>query len=142
MEIRNVVNEVKNEYPKMEQVNKKHLTNRIPSKWLKVGVSSLVIAMAMKNKVFAISPEDIATIEVAGAMPIMIPAPIIIIASPIVQIVSIVTFVITGLSILKIKSKKQSEPKKVKKWIKIIFIISIIVFLLSILTKFIKNNYY
>ena len=55
MEIRNVVNEVKNEYPKMEQVSKKHLSNSIPRKWLKVGLSSLGIAMITKNNVLAVS---------------------------------------------------------------------------------------
>lgn len=140
MEIRKVVNEVKNEYPKMDQVSKKHLVNSIPSKWLKLGLSSLGIAMVMKNKVFALS------IDVAGAFPAPAPVPVPIqvcdIACPIVQIVSMVVFIMTGLSILinKIKSKKQPEPKKVKKWVKILFIISIIVFILSILTKFIINT--
>lgn len=144
MEIRNVVNEVKNEYPKMEQVSKKHLSNSIPRKWLKVGLSSLGIAMIMKNNVFALSPMDISTIDIAGGFPAPIPAPIRICnaACPIVQIVSAVIFIITGLSILltKIKAKKQPEPKKVKKWVKSLFIISIILFILSILTKFIINT--
>lgn len=139
MEIRNVVNEVKNEYPKMDQVSKKHLVNSIPSKWLKLGLSSLGIAMVMKNKVFAVS------LDIAGGFPAPVPvAPIQVcdIDCPIVQIVSMVVFIMTGLSILinKIKSKKQPEPKKVKKWVKILFIISIIVFILSILTKFIINT--
>lgn len=148
MEIRNVVNEVKNEYPKMEQISKKHLSNSIPSKWLKVGLSSLGIAMIMKNKVFAFSPNDISSIDIAGGFPTPIPTPIKIcnVACPIIQIVSAIVFIITGLSILitKIKAKKQPEPKKVKKWVKILFIISIIVFILSILTRFIINiiDYY
>ena len=144
MEIRNVVNEVKNEYPKMEQINKKHLSNSIPRKWLKVGLSSLGIAMIMKNNVFAISPKNINTIDIAGGFPTSIPAPIRIcnVACPIVQIVSAVVFIITGLSILitKIKTKKQDEPKKVKKWIKVLFIISIIVFIISVLAKSIINT--
>lgn len=148
MEIRNVVNEVKNEYPKMDQVSKKHLVNSIPSKWLKLGLSSLGIAMVMKNKVFALSPMDINTIEIAGSSTALVPAPIQVcdIACSIVQIVSVVVVIMTGLSILinKIKSKKQPEPKKVKKWVKILFIISILVFILSILTQFIINaiDYY
>ena len=150
MEIRNVVNEVKNEYPKMDQVSKKHLVNSIPSKWLKFGLSSLGIIIVMKNKVFALSPMDINTIDIdiAGGLSAPVPAPIQVfdIACPIVQIVSMVVFIMTGLSILinKIKSKKQPEPKKVKKWVKILFIISIIVFVLSILTQFIINviDYY
>ena len=141
MEIRNVVNEVKNEYPKMEQVSKKHLSNNIPKKWLKAGLSSLGITIMFKNNVFAVSPMNI---DIAGGFPAPIPAPIRIcnVACPIVQIVSAVIFIVTGLSILltKIKAKKQSEPKKIKKWIRILFIISIIVFIISVLTRFIINT--
>ena len=147
MEIRSIVNEVKNEYPKLEQVSKKHLSNSIPNKWIKVGLSSLGIAMIMKNHVFAtISPMDFNTIDIAGGAPAPIPAPVRIynVACPIVQMVSVAVFIITGLSILiiKIKSKKQNETKKVKKWIKVIFIISIILFILSILASFFINNMY
>ena len=144
MEIRNVVNEVKNEYPKMEQVSKKHLSNSIPRKWLKVGLNSLEITINFKKNVFAVSPMNISTIDIAGGFPAPIPAPIRIcnVACPIVQIVSAVLFIVTGLSILltKIKAKKQDEPKKVKKWIKVLFIISIIVFIISVLAKFIINT--
>ena len=141
MEIRNVVNEVKNEYPKLEKLSKKRLSNSLPNKWLKIGLSSLGIAIIFKNNVFAL---DINTIDIAGEFPAPIPAPIRIcnVTCPIVQIVSVVIFIVTGLSILltKIKAKKQSEPKKVKKWIKILFIISIIVFIISVLTRFIINT--
>ncbi len=147
MEIKNVENELRNRYPKMNQVSKKHLLNSIPRKWLKVGLSSLGLALIFKNNVFAISPMDI---DIAGdiSAPIYIPVPIRIcnVACPIVQIVSAVLFIVTGLSILitRIKAKKQDEPKKVKKWIKVLFIISLIVFIISVLTKFVINflNYY
>ena len=145
MEIKNVENELRNRYPKMNQVSKKHLLNSIPRKWLKVGLSSLGLALIFKNNVFAISPMDI---DIAGGIPAPIPAPIRIcnVACPIVQIVSAVLFIVTGLSILitRIKAKKQDEPKKVKKWIKVLFIISLIVFIISVLTKFVINllNYY
>lgn len=145
MEIRNVVNEVKNEYPKMEQVSKKHLSNSIPRKWLKVGLSSLGIAMITKNNVLAVSiSPDIIDMPLAGVAEYRIPVPIQIcnVACPIVQIASAVVFIITGLSILitKIKSKKQNEPKKIKKWVKVLFIISIIAFIISVLTNFIINT--
>ena len=136
MEIRSIVNEVKNEYPKLEQVSKKHLSNSILNKWKKIGLSSLGVAMIMKKHVFAL---DMNTIDIAGAAPVTIPAPIRIlnVACPIVQIVSATVFIITGLSIFitKTKSKRQPEPIKVKKWVKVIFIISIILFILSILTQ-------
>lgn len=146
MEIRNVVNKIENEYPKMEQISKKHLSNSIPSKWLKIGLSSLGIAILINNKAFAVSNFNLTTIDIAGGAPapIITPLPVQIcnVACPMVQIVSAVIFIITGLSILltKIKAKKQDEPKKVKKWIKILFIISIIVFTISILTNFIINT--
>lgn len=145
VEIKNVENELRTRYPKMNQVSKKHLLNSIPRKWLKVGLSSLGLALIFKNNVFAISPMDI---DIAGGIPAPIPAPIRIcnVACPIVQIVSAVLFIVTGLSVLitRIKAKKQDEPKKVKKWIKVLFIISLIVFIISVLTKFVINllNYY
>ena len=138
MEIRNVVNKVENEYPKMEQISKKHLSNSVPRKWLKVGLSSLVIAILTKNKAFAISINTLdLDMPLAGA-----PIQICNVACPIVQIASAVVFIITGLSILitKIKSKKQNEPKKIKKWVKVLFIISIIAFIISVLTNFIINT--
>ncbi len=147
MEIRNIVDEVKNDYPKMEQINEKHLSNSIPNKWLKIGLSSLGIAMITKNNALAttISP-DIIDMPLAGDMPAYIATPLPVqifnVACPIVQIASAIVFIITGLSILitKIKTKKQNEPKKVKRWVNILFIISIIVFILSILTKYIINT--
>ena len=148
MEIRNFINEVKNEYPKLEQLSKKHLSNSIPKKWLKVGLSSLGIAIIMKNNVLAttITPTNIIDMHLAGAEPVSIVTPLPVqicnVACPIVQIASAVVFIITGLSILitKIKSKKQNKPTKLKKWIIILFIISIITFILSILIKFIINT--
>ena len=137
MEIRNVVNEVKNEYPKMNQITKKHLKDTIPNKWLKVALSSLVIAMLMKNNVLAtIDSSDFNSIEIAGGAPVeMISIPLYIYVHQISLIASIVVFIITGLTILitKIKAKKQNQNPKVKKWIMVIFIISIIVFILNFL---------
>lgn len=77
MEIRNVLNEVKNEYPKMEQLSKKHLSNSIPRKWLKVGLSSLGIAMIMRNNVFAATiSSTIVEMPLAGDMPAYIATPL------------------------------------------------------------------
>lgn len=143
MEIKNVVNEVEKEYPKMEQVCKRHLAKSIPSKWIKVGFSSLVIAMIMKNKVSAVSLSDFNAIDIAGGFTAPVPAPVQVpvyiqicnIVSSIVLIVSAVASIITGLSMLITKMKS----KKVEKWVKIVFIIYIIIFILSILIKFIMN---
>lgn len=145
MKIKNVVNNVENEYPKMDQISKKDLSNNVPKKWLKIGLSSLGIALLTNNKVFALSNSNLTSLDVAGGAPVDI---ITITSLPvricnIFQMVSAVVFIITGVSMLltKIKSKKQSEPKKAKKWIKILFIISIITFVLSILTKFIMQRW-
>ena len=147
MEIRNVIKEVKNEYPKIKKISKENLLNNIPNKWLKVGISSLVISMIMKNKAFAASiGVEPSGYTAAGGFPTYIPAPVKICNTvcPIIQIVSVSIFIITGLIILttRIKSKKKSENKEVKKWIKFLFIISIIVFILSIVIRFIVNAIY
>lgn len=142
MEIKKVVNEVKNEYPKINQVSKKHLKSSIPNKWLQIGISSLVIATIMQNNVYASSYAHVTEkslvpglVDIGGAYPTNI-FPMI---GDFVIKISIITFIITGLKILttKIKSKKQNETKKVKIWIKIIFIMSII----SILTIFFMQLY-
>lgn len=146
MEIKNIINEVKNDYPKMNQITKKHVSNNIPSKWLKAGVFSLGITLIFKNNVFAFSSINDWTMDIAGGVTAPIHVPIFIricdVACPIVQIVSAVLFGVSGLDILvtKIKSKKKSELKKVKRWIKVLFIISIILFILSVLTKIIINT--
>ncbi len=138
MEIRKVVNEAKKNYPKEKQISKKCITNNIPNKWLKAGLSSLIVAPLIKSNIFAIATKPV---PIAGGLAVYEPISIQIynIVCPIVQIVSIITFIVTGLDILitKIKSKKQNEPKKVKKWLKIAFIISIIMFILSFLIGFI-----
>ena len=113
----------------MKQVSRKCLTNSIPSKWLKFGLSSLVISIIMKNNVFAYnqSEKNMPTAGVVTQTRHILPSRI--------GIISILIFIIIGLSILitKIKSKKQNETKEIKKWVKVIFIISIILFIISIL---------
>lgn len=136
MKIKNVVNNVENEYPKMDQISKKDLSNNVPKKWLKIGLSSLGIALLTNNKAFALSNSNLTSLDVAGGAP----ADIITITSlpvricNIFQMVSAVVFIITGVSMLLTKIKA-------KKWIKILFIISIITFILSILTKFIMRRW-
>ena len=146
MEIRNVVSEVKNEYPQINQVSKKHLVNNIPSKWLKLGISSLVITFIMKNKVLAVSLSDFDEITIAGGMSTLTPTPVPIqicnIACPIILKVSLVVFIMTyfGILINIIKSKYQSESTQIRKWLIILCIISIIVFFLSFVTTLIINQ--
>lgn len=151
MEIRNVVNEVKNDYPKMEQVSKKKLTKSVPNKWMKIGISSFVMSILMKSKSFAnttiggieINPANQEAIA-GGIVSIPVHVRICEIACPAVQITSIIMFIITGLIILltKIKTKNEFKFKNVKKWIRIVFIASIIAFILSMLINFIINSVY
>lgn len=137
MEIKSVTSEVKNKYPKINKVGKENIIDSIPSKWLKLGGISLVIAMMMKHDVFATA--DFTTSDfafeptISGNMQVLAHETFNIVFYP--TIISAVIFIITGLSIMitKIKSKKQSKPKKVKKWIKVIFIISMILFILSMI---------
>ena len=130
MEIRNVTETPKKEYPKMNQITEKKLRDTIPNKWLKVGLSSLMIAMLMKNNVLATNDP---MMYIAGGMTVIVEPPLYVQICPAVQVVSIIVFIISSIAILKTKSKakKQNETKKVKKWIKAIFIISILLFILS-----------
>ena len=146
MEIKSVENEIKNEYPKLKQVGNKHLSNSIPRKWIKVGLSSLIISIIAKKHAFAMVEISDMDIQISGDYPVHITTPVDICneVCPIVRIVSAAVFLITSIIILinKEKSEKQSKPIKVKKWIKVLFVISIIVFILSIITQIILNNIY
>lgn len=137
MEIKNVVNEVENNYPKMKQINKKDLKNNIPNKWKNIGIFSFGIIMVMRNKVLAVNP---ATIDVAGGFPVK--QSIYDNVYHIIQNVLVITFIISGLYILitKIKYKKQNKPKKVGIVAKVIFIISILLTILSFIVKAILDN--
>ena len=161
MEIRNVVNDVKNDYPKMEQLSKEHLKSTIPNKWLKVGLSSFVITMMMKNKVLASSLssgiDDV--MNVAGFMPVSVAGdmPVEVVGTQpqrtflyvlcndicsYIMIFSFVIFIVTGLNMLirKFRAKKNNETKKTKKWIKVLFVISFILFIVSLLIGIFANN--
>ena len=134
MEIRKVVNQVENEYPKMKQISKKCLKKNIPNKWLKVGVLFLGILNAIKSKVLAVKVPSIeGEIDLAGGA--FVPLPIIIYErfGGIIRAVSGLISIIIGLDILmtKMKYRKNDEKIKVKKWKKVLFIISIILFILN-----------
>ena len=161
MEIRNVVNDVQNDYPKMEHLSKEHLKSTIPNKWLKVGLSSFVITMMMKNKVLASSLssgiDDV--MNVAGFMPVSVAGdmPVEVVGTQpqrtflyvlcndicsYIMIFSFVIFIVTGLNMLirKFRAKKNNETKKTKKWIKVLFVISFILFIVSLLIGIFANN--
>lgn len=139
MEIRNVVNDVKNEYPKIEQIKQKHLKDNIPNKWKKIGISSLVIAMMTKNNVFALSPHDIkyTNMDLAGGVATPVATPIDIIIS-ILGPLSFIAFILSGFGLLiaKIKSRKQGETSKAKKWLTVVFLMSIILYIINIIVRY------
>jgi len=144
MEIKNVVNEVRNDYPKMNEMSKTHLHESIPNKWLKAGLSSLGITFLTENSVFASSGIKIGVMPLAGAAESFTPGPVQIgtAVCSIAIVISFVTVIAMGLSILttKIKAKKQSEKTKVKKSIKITFIVSIAIFIISLVASIVLNK--
>jgi len=146
MEIRKVVNEVENEYPKMKQISKKCLKKNIPNKWLKVGVVFLGTLNAIKNKVLAVAiPSiEVETVDLAGGWGV--PLPIIVYEEfgGIIRAISGLLSIIIGLDILmtKMKYRKNDEKIKVKKWKKVLFIISTILFILNYLVGLLIGNAY
>ena len=87
MEIRNVVNEVKNEYPKMQTANKISFENKIPKIVLFFGLSMV----KLKNKVFAIDID----VGLAGGFPTIMDMHIR--CCKMIQILSIMMFIMTVL---------------------------------------------
>lgn len=59
MELRSVKEEVKKEYPKMGQVKNKKLKKCIPSRWYKMGLTSFMLGLILKNTAYATSPTKI-----------------------------------------------------------------------------------
>ncbi len=53
MELRSIKEEVKKEYPKMGEVKSKKLKKCIPSKWSKIGITSFVLGLILKNTAYA-----------------------------------------------------------------------------------------
>ena len=74
MELRSVKEEVKNEYPKIEQVKSKKLKKCIPSKWTKMGITSFVVGLILKNTAYATESTQIdgniksSSTDIAGGM--------------------------------------------------------------------------
>lgn len=53
MELKSIKEETKKEYPKMGQVKSKKLKKCIPSKWFKIGITSFVLGLMLKNTAYA-----------------------------------------------------------------------------------------
>ena len=74
MELRSIKEEVKKEYPKIEQVKSKKLKKCIPSKWTKMGITSFVVGLILKNTSYATESTQIdgniksSSTDIAGGM--------------------------------------------------------------------------
>lgn len=74
MELRSIKEEVKKEYPKMGEVKSKKLKKCIPSKWSKIGITSFVLGLILKNTAYATESIQIdgniksSSTDIAGGM--------------------------------------------------------------------------
>ena len=64
MELKSIKEEAIKKYPKMGQVKSKKLEKCIPSKWFKIGITSFVLGLMLKNTAQAIEiQQDLDVIE-------------------------------------------------------------------------------
>lgn len=134
MEIRNVVNETKNMYPKMEQIDQKHILNNIPKKWMRFSLLYAVIEITTKSKAIAVETDI-----VGGMSAVPVEYRVINMNVFILLVTSIITGVFWGIT--SIISKKQPKIKKVRKWLKKIFIILLILTILFCAVRYFYGNY-
>ena len=150
MEIKNVENYEKNNYPKLNELNKSKIKKSIPNRWAKIGISSFVFSFIMKTFSFAdidvtagLTSENVVTSTSSGLAENIVTSFLQDSLPLIIRILSIIIFVVTGVNLLsyKIKAKKSQEsvtesqatigqPKTV---VQILFKISILAFVISIL---------
>lgn len=138
MEIKNVANENKMKYPTKKQIKKDKILDNIPSKWRKIGISSLVMMMIMKGTSLAVNPPghiypiegDTSGIEMTPFTKIKIFGTLTL---------PFIIFIITGVIILinKFKARKQVNSKKTKRWVEILCAISAIICAIEIWWGFI-----
>lgn len=109
------------EYPTKDEISDKKLKLSIPKKWSKLGITSVLFDILMKNKVFATTIEELIKQEELQrlAQPKFEPAAILISRGifSIIRSISVIAFVISTIIIVntKIKSKKQKESIKISK---------------------------
>lgn len=133
------------EYPTKDEISDKKLKLSIPKKWSKLGITSVLFDILMKNKVFATTIEELIKQEELQrlAQPKFEPAAILISRGifSIIRSISVIAFVISTIMIVntKIKSKKQKESIKISKKIKIVCITSVILFFISWIAIIIIN---
>ena len=153
MELKSVENKVKNEYPKINQIDEEKLKSSILGKWQKFGLSSFVIGMLATKSAFASNRVSEIVTEIDGpdivggmtgpgeklnsigsvigkAGNCLIPIAIIGI------IVCIINIIYTKIKFKNTDNENQENKKiAIKGSIKIILLVSIILLLIGIMMK-------
>ena len=116
-------------YPKINEISNTKLKKAIPNKWMKIGITSFLFNVLMKNKTFAL--------QIAGGYPVSRPIYI----KPVYTeerkicgisiIISAIVFFITLIKILRKKLTIEWSKAVVSKDLKVSFILSIILFIIS-----------
>ena len=139
MEIKRIDNEVINEYPKMNEFNKKDLKRYVPRKWTKLGVTTLIFSIIMKaTKVKAISVGNVTFpegIELGGVARRYNPVYLYLqTGSNIFKITSILLLAISAICsiVKKYKNKKGKNTKLTNKKMKILYIVTSISILICV----------
>lgn len=153
MELKSIENKVKNEYPKINQIDEEKLKSSILRKWKKFGLSSFVIGMIATNSAFASNevPELVAEIDgpdIVGGMTgpddnlIRIGSIVgkvgdcLILIAIIGIIACIISIISTKIKLKKTDNENQENKKiTIKNSIKIILLVSIILLLIGIMMK-------
>ena len=126
------------EYPKINEISNIKVKYAIPDKWIKLGITSFVLELFMREKVFAVTPSDISTDAViAGGVSYYYNPTYdyVISGCNMVALISALTFVVSAIMIVYKKIKKREQKIKLK----IVFIISIILLVLSRVGVLIAN---
>ena len=138
MEIRNVNNEIINEYPKMTEFNKKDLKKYIPQKWAKIGVSSFVFEILMRaTKSKAINANKLSIdggLQVQGVLQFDPMYELLNNVAGIFKGVSIILLIISIIltTIKKHKNRNEKTTELTNKKMKIFYIITGIFILITI----------
>lgn len=130
MELRSVKENEVRKYPKINEVGIKKLKKFIPSKWTKVGVSSLVMGLFLSRKMTKAVTEVNPEVELQGAATIQEP-PIIEIISRHGLCLSAIGIICCVINIIWIKvgnrKKDEGDKKKVSNVVKTFLIIFIVI---------------
>ena len=141
MEIKRIDNEVINEYPKMNELNKKDLKKYVPKKWTKIGVTTLIFSIIMKaTKVKATTPRigNVTFpdgIELGGGVRRYNPVYLYLqTGSNIFKITSILLLAISAICsiVKKCKNKQEKDTKLTNKRMKILYIVTSISILICV----------